>query len=159
MPVSAYIIFEEEDNKILALKNRSNKIVLGKVLKFKDASEPTDIIWENRHFTKANYFKRQAIAYIIMAFLLFGSFLLVYRVALFSSKIANTYPQIDCDTVIKDYGNTIETYAYEDWKYIDSNPGKRSSGTLQCFCQQQEDEIGRSKAKETMYPVNADPEN
>lgn len=57
-PVSAYIIFCEEDSKILALKNRSNKLILGKLLKFKDASEPTDIIWENRHFTKADYIKR-----------------------------------------------------------------------------------------------------
>lgn len=29
-PVSAYIIFCEEDSKILALKNRSNKLILGK---------------------------------------------------------------------------------------------------------------------------------
>ena len=81
IPVSAYITFCEEDSKILAMQNRSNKIILGNTLKFKEASEPTDIIWENRHFTKGDYFKRQAIAYIIMAALLFGSFVLVFLTA------------------------------------------------------------------------------
>lgn len=58
IPVSAYITFLEEDSKIIAMQNRSNKLLLGKQLKFKEASEPTDIIWENRHFTRRDYIIR-----------------------------------------------------------------------------------------------------
>jgi len=134
VPVSAYITFCEEDSKIIALKNRSNKNIMG-VTKFKDASEPTDIIWENRHFTKADYFKRSMCAYLVMVALLLGSFILVFVVASYSSKIANTYPQVDCNTISSDYGTKLMTYAYDDWSYIKANPGKKSSGTLQCFCQ------------------------
>ena len=58
VPVSAFITFEEEDSKIVALRNNSQKILLGQTMKFVDASEPTDIIWENRHYSKWDYIKR-----------------------------------------------------------------------------------------------------
>ena len=51
-PTAAFITFEEEDATILALSlKESNHQVLGLPLKFKKASEPTDIIWENRIYT------------------------------------------------------------------------------------------------------------
>ena len=52
-------------------------------MKFTNASEPTDIIWENRHYTRWDYIKRQTWAAIIIAVLLFGSFILVYETASF----------------------------------------------------------------------------
>lgn len=61
-------------------------------MKFINASEPTDIIWENRHYTNWDYIKRQTFAFIIIAILLFGSFIVVYLTASYSAKIANTYP-------------------------------------------------------------------
>ena len=152
IPVSAYITFLEEDSKIIAMQNRSNKLLLGKQLKFKEASEPTDIIWENRHFTRRDYIIRQLGAYIVMFVLLFGSFVLVFLVAQFSSKIANTYPQVNCDTIEDDYGLALPTYAYDDYEYILANPGQKSSGTLQCFCTNEEQRIGREQAKKTKYP-------
>ena len=105
MPVSAFITFEEEDGKIVALKNDTNHMLIGNQLRFIDASEPTDIIWENRHFTKWDYIKRQTFAFIIIAILLFGSFIVVYIVASYSSKIANTYPPVNCTTLDADYGD------------------------------------------------------
>ena len=51
VPTDALITFESDDSKIFALKNDSQKQLLGQEFRFKDASEPTDIIWENRHFT------------------------------------------------------------------------------------------------------------
>lgn len=58
VPTAAFITFEEEDGKILALKTETAKMLVGAPMRFKNASEPTDIIWENRHFTRADYFKR-----------------------------------------------------------------------------------------------------
>lgn len=58
-----------------------------------------------------------------MFVLLFGSFVLVFLVAQFSSKIANTYPQVNCDTIEDDYGLALPTYAYDDYEYILANPG------------------------------------
>jgi hypothetical protein len=92
VPTSAFITFEEEDGKILALKTNSDKRLLGQSFRFQGASEPTDIIWENRHFTRWDYVKRQTFSFCIIALLLLGSFIVVYIVANYSSKIANTYP-------------------------------------------------------------------
>lgn len=105
VPVSAFITFEEEDGKIIALKNNTQQSLLNKRLQFIDASEPTDIIWENRHYTRWDYIKRQTFAFIIIGILLFGSFIIVYLVASYSSKIANTYPPVNCETIDADYGS------------------------------------------------------
>ena len=58
VPVSAFITFEEEDSKIVALRNNTQHNLLGQTMKFVDASEPTDIIWENRHFSRMDYIYR-----------------------------------------------------------------------------------------------------
>ena len=134
VPVSAFITFEEEDGKIVALRSSSNKQILGQSLRLINASEPTDIIWENRHFTWMDYLKRSLFAFCVIFILLLGSFIVVYIVASYSSKIANTYPQVDCDSVIADYGDQLQAYAVYDYDFIQENPGKKSSGTLQCFC-------------------------
>ena len=54
-------------------------------MKFTEASEPTDIIWENRHYTNWDYIKRQTFAFIIILILLFGSFIVVFLTANYSA--------------------------------------------------------------------------
>ena len=39
----------------------------------------------------------------------------------------------------------------DDYLYIEGNKGKKSSGTLQCFCQQEEARIGKAEARDTNY--------
>jgi len=99
MPVSAFITFEEEDGKIMALKTKNPTLLLNKSIKMEPASEPTDIIWENRHFTRFDYCKRMTFAFSIIFVLLLGSFIVVFLVASYSSRIASTYPTVDCTTL------------------------------------------------------------
>ena len=47
------------------------------------------------------------MAFIIIAILLFGSFIVVYIVASYSSKIANTYPPVNCGSIETDYGTQL----------------------------------------------------
>lgn len=151
VPTAAFITFEEEDGKLLAMKTNTATTLLSAPMRFKNASEPTDIIWENRHYTRTDYIKRQLFAFIVIAILLFGSFIVVYIVANFSSKIANTYPQVDCDAIQTDYGTSLEAYAYYDWQYIQDHPGKKSSGTLQCFCQLPACKDDKSTCRDTYF--------
>ena len=52
MPTSAFITFSTDDaSKVAELVASSNMELLYQDFKFKVCSEPTDIIWENRHFT------------------------------------------------------------------------------------------------------------
>ena len=51
VPTSAFITFESEDSANLCnMVKNSNMKLFNQELKFKKCSEPTDIIWENRHF-------------------------------------------------------------------------------------------------------------
>ena len=52
-PTAAFITFDNDLGKNLATEaaeRDGERKLLGRVMKFKSASEPTDIIWENRHF-------------------------------------------------------------------------------------------------------------
>ena len=76
-------------------------------MEFKRASEPTDIIWENRIYTATDYFFRQLVAYFIIGVLLFGSFAFIYTVASKSAEIAAEFPNRDCDAIKETYGNQL----------------------------------------------------
>ena len=60
-PVDAFITFEEEDGKIVADSYehdpKHETFFLGKRLEFIEATEPTNIIWENRHNDAIHYLK------------------------------------------------------------------------------------------------------
>jgi len=74
-------------------------------MEFKQASEPTDIIWENRIYTKTDYFFRELVAFTIIGILLFGSFAFIYKVARTSAEIAREFPKVDCDAIEMTYGS------------------------------------------------------
>lgn len=135
-PTAAFITFEEEDAKLLAMSNnKRDKKFYGKNLEFLDASEPTDIIWENRYLTRKAIFWREICAWIVIAILMSGSFVIVYYVSGLSAKIARVFPTVDCDTLLANYGSEIDEFALADYNFIEDHPGMQSSGCLQCFCQ------------------------
>ena len=103
---------------------------------FRDASEPTDIIWENRHFSRQEYFKRQLIAFVVIGIILFLSFLTIYFISTYSAKIAAVFPPQDCREMDGLYsGDEFRKYAVDDYDYVTEKANRVSDGTLQCFCQ------------------------
>ena len=138
VPTSAFVIFESDDTCNLAdeVKNTDLRI-LNMPMHFNKCSEPTDIIWENRHYTSRQYFARQCWAFTIIAVLLFGSAIFIYWISAFSAKMAVVYPPVECDNIAEAYGTDLQQYAVLDYDYIQANPGLPSSGCLQCFCQQE----------------------
>lgn len=136
IPTSAFIIFESDDSANLALDVRdATQTIIGQEMKFTKPSEPTDIIWENRHFTPMNYFWRELFAYIIIGVLLFGSLIVIYVISAYSARLARVFPPVSCTGIESAYGDMLQTYAVADYNYVEANPGKQSSGCLQCFCQ------------------------
>lgn len=121
VPTAAFITFEEEDAYILACtineeqkkekdKTKRNKI-LGQPYRLKAASEPTDIIWENRHFTKRDYLKREIFAYTIIFIALAGCFYLTFLIARAAAEVSKVFPPLDCNALRKNYGPLLEEYA------------------------------------------------
>lgn len=129
--------------------------MFGQPFKFKQASEPTDIIWENRHFTNWQIYMREAVGYGLVFILLIASFYFIYWLASYQIEVAKVFPTVDCDVISKTYGDQLEYYAFADYSYIHANPKEKSSGTLQCYCTEQYEEFGTS-AYDMMYGPDQD---
>ena len=134
-PTAGFITFEEEDAKLIAINaSKREKEFMGKKIQFEEPSEPTDIIWENRHWTDKDIFWRSLFAWIIILLLMAGSFVFIWWVSSISSKVAKVFPTIDCDAQKATYGEAFEEFAVHDYDYITTHPNKPSRGVLQCFC-------------------------
>ena len=118
MPTAAFITFESDDSKNLALLvQNSSEFLLNQPFQFKETSEPTDIIWENRHFTYRDYVIRQLFAFFIIGILLFGSFAVIYIISSYSANLAAVFPQTNCDGIKAAYGDKLQEYAVADYDY------------------------------------------
>lgn len=138
IPTSAFITFESDDSASLADMVTDTEIhVMNQKMHFVNCSEPTDIIWENRHFTNWDYIKRQGFAYFVIGILLVGSAIFIYWISAFSADLATVFPPTNCNGVEKAYADKLQESAVEDYDFVTANAGQPSSGCLQCFCAQQ----------------------
>jgi hypothetical protein len=86
-PVACFMTLETEEGKCRAdIYNETvmmndyaqYRTFLGSEIDVKGASEPTDIIWENRHFTSFQRFLRTIVVSLVLLCVLGCSFLLIY---------------------------------------------------------------------------------
>lgn len=83
--------------------------LLGERMEIEDAAEPTDIIWENRHFTSAQRLQRALIVVGISFFLLMISFVIIYVFSVISASLYFKYPStVDCEQTSANYNNNLE---------------------------------------------------
>ncbi len=111
-PVCAFITFEEEDAYILAQAFESTrkehlKQFMNENLVFTEATEPTNIIWENRHFTDKDRFIRTIHAWLLIAVLVLISFAMIYFCKVQALKVAQKYPNVDCEAVSTAYAGEL----------------------------------------------------
>lgn len=105
-PVTAFLTFENEEgfnrakNYNEAVLNDENfaeyRTLLGEQINIEEASEPTDIIWENRHFTSWDRLIRTIYVVCVVAVLLFISFMLIFMCSKKSVEGVLKYPKVDC---------------------------------------------------------------
>ena len=115
-PELAFITFEEEDGKIVAdsYENKDDSYIpkfLGTSLKFIEATEPTNIIWENRHYDDAHYYKQGIKVFILVACLLAVSFITIYFFKSDAIAQASKYPTIRGKDVIRQYQDPPNNFA------------------------------------------------
>jgi len=109
IPTDAFITFERDDAAEFAKEmKKTGRKLLGQEMEFATPSEPTDIIWENRHFTNRDYFFRQLWAFIVIGVLLAASVYVIYIISAFSAGMAAVFPPVDCDGVTTVYGDQLE---------------------------------------------------
>ena len=80
------------------------------------ATEPTDIIWENRHIRKRERRFRGMMVVCAMAILALGTFTAI--VWLLKRKLLILYlkepPGIDCNLVLQKFGSDLQQFAYKE---------------------------------------------
>ena len=116
----------------------------GSPIELKQAAEPTDIIWENRHIRKSERNWRWCSILIVMALLTFGVFtIMVYLV---KQKLIVQFikdpPGVDCVVVTSSYKTDLMQMAYQEskmWTVVDNSSNKINQmtsrhGALKCFC-------------------------
>ena len=103
-PVTAFVTLENEEGVNRAIN--FNEAVeededfahlrkfLGEDLVIEETCEPTDIIWENRHFTALDRFYRGVIVFTIIFFMLSISFFIIYWLTAIAYETA--FPYMDC---------------------------------------------------------------
>ena len=76
---------------------------LGEKLKFIEATEPTNIIWENRHYDDAHYYTQGLKVLALIACLLAVSFMTIYFFKSDAIAQARKYPPIKGNDVVRLY--------------------------------------------------------
>jgi hypothetical protein len=114
---------------------------LGSEIDVKGASEPTDIIWENRHFTSFQRFLRTIVVSLILLCVLACSFLLIYTAQKTSLAMKQKYPKLNCKEVGDEYNNRRAAWMRDAVnEYIINNAIEEKgevalyTGPMQCFC-------------------------
>ena len=81
-----------------------------------ESTEPTNIIWENRHFTTVDYIKRTSIVIVVIILLLLTSFSVMFYLKSLALDLTIKYPSVDCSDVVKIYSEAnMEKYAYREF--------------------------------------------
>lgn len=147
-PVTAFLTFENEEglNRCKAYEEVAQQdeykhmaTFLEEEVKFEDAAEPTDIIWENRRFTSFERFKRTVIVCLCVFFLLFMSFSVIFICSREANRPLIKYPAQDCVEVKNTQGSSFQTNAFAEWdRNFDKDLNEVEEpiyvGILKCYC-------------------------
>lgn len=149
-PVCAFITFVKDDGKNIALAyseretffSRKSSYTLEKETLFNrepefiDSTEPTNIIWENRHIKGINYGARVFSAFLIICLMLTITFWVIFAFKQAQIRNQKQWPTVDCQDIEKTYGaDTIMHFAGVEWNDMKSSGGKLPMmGALKCQC-------------------------
>jgi hypothetical protein len=114
---------------------------LGSEIDVQQASEPRDIIWENRHFTSGQRFVRTMIVSGAIFLMLCVSFACIFTAQKTSIAMKQKYPKQNCVEVGGEYTNRRAAWMRDAInEYIINNAIEDKgevalyTGPMQCFC-------------------------
>ena len=79
------------------------------------ATEPTNIIWENRHLTNSERFKRLIKVVLIVLVLALACFALIFVIKSIPIWVGKTWAAANCGQVKATYGENLGEYALQEW--------------------------------------------
>ena len=87
-------------------------MLLGRAVNFTPASEPTNIIWENRHIKGANLYVRGAIAVLLIGIMLAFAFSFILFAKKYAINNAAVFAKLDC----KNFETGLRVAGWDDAK-------------------------------------------
>jgi hypothetical protein len=130
------------------LEDRENHVklyyrqLLGQSVDLQEASEPTDIIWENREITQRYRAKCTLIVWIVIAILLAMSGCVIYFCSYTSSALKLRYPATKCDATNKRFEGRSDDYMHEGFREFLINEDLKGekkptqyTAVMKCFCE------------------------
>lgn len=149
-PVACFMTLETEEGKCRAdLYNETvlmedyahYRTFLGSEIDVMGASEPTDIIWENRHFTAGARFTRTLIVSFVVFLMLCVSFTLIYTAQKTSLAMKQKYPKQNCNEINEEYKGRRNAWMRDSVnEFLINNAIEEKgnvalyTGPMQCFC-------------------------
>ena len=106
-------------------------------LHFKEAPEPTDIIWENRNVTKKQQNRRKVVVVLIIIGLLIAAFVIFYYLKGQTIDNVKRYPPTqDCSSIASYFDDNYDSQQFKDFAQTDMDLTKKFVGTgiYQCYC-------------------------
>lgn len=106
-PVYAFITFLQEGGYEAAKDVSEGTRILGSKIKISEAPEPTDIIWENRHFT--DEMRKQNLRKVILSatLQLFAALICITLLKYISMLVTSKYPKTNCAFVYEQYDSKL----------------------------------------------------
>lgn len=145
-PVCAFMTFANEESYLRATElnkvRMGNKIYYkkywqGHPLYFKPALEPSSIMWENQYVPQNEKVWKLIVSLLVVFLILLSSFSFLFYSQKEIYDYMNIYPYIDCDSIVKTYGDSLEHYGVLEWSYLKETLKTKdltsSTGTLSCF--------------------------
>lgn len=130
------------------------KTFLGCEIDMHSASEPTDIIWENRHFSGFQRFVRSIIVCLILLGVLAISFICIYTCQKTALALKSKYPKVSCGPLVEEYKDRREAWMRDSINEFVINEAIEEkggaslyAGPMQCFCIQEK----KTKHKKTEF--------
>jgi hypothetical protein len=148
-PVTCFITFESPVGHEIALEyielhqsaltSPWGAKILGCDMKMKQAAEPTDIIWENRHFTEEEKRKNKKKVIVNTMGLLFFSLLIITVLKVLNLSVTSKYPASNCDLSFAQNGPEVfQKLAYREYNlFYDATETVDMAGDLNCFCKKE----------------------
>jgi len=118
-PCSVFVTFESEEglNRAILINDQIKKKILpksygkllGHVIDIEPASEPSDIIWENRAFTTWTRMWKRYVSYFVILLLLCVSGTVIYYCSSTATYLKTKYPKTDCLADAKEYNHAYKS--------------------------------------------------
>jgi hypothetical protein len=127
----------------------------GEPMDVKPATEPTNILWENRHITKREKSCRIGAAITVITIILLIAFFLIFICKRYVTPKGKV--NVDCKDIANMYSSNSMYKHFALKEYYDTmmkEPATPATGVLQCFCLMYKEEYGATDARDTYFSMD-----